>query len=100
MAFNAEAVRRRSGFLCLGVEGTAEVFFEVAYDFFFDAAFQQGQKKSQFRLYPDFVFTHCDHAVGENEIWSPPGRWNWTLFRTGIFIVPVANRRFAKGRFN
>jgi hypothetical protein len=44
-------------------EGTAEVFFEVADDFFLDAAFQQGEKKPQFRLYPDFVFTHRDHAV-------------------------------------
>ncbi len=46
-----------------GVECTAEVLFEVAYDLFLNAAFQQGQNKSQVRLYPDFVFTHCDHAV-------------------------------------
>ena len=46
-----------------GFEGAAEVFFEVADDFFFDAAFQKGQENAQFGLNPDFLFTHRDHAV-------------------------------------
>jgi len=70
-------------YLKSGVESTIEVFLEVADDFFFDAGLEQGQKKIQFRLYPDFIFTYRDHAVN-----SGPFKMD------GIFIPPVVDTEF------